>query len=52
LNTYNTHPHNNSAPGDDSAPGDADLKFSKLFGISGVVFGWNGVSYKYGGPEY
>jgi len=45
LNTYNTHPHN-------SAPGDADLRFSKLFGIPGVVFGWNGVSYKYGGPGY
>lgn len=35
-----------------TAPGDADLRFSKLFDISGVVFGWDGVSYKYGGPGY
>lgn len=40
-----THPRN-------SPPGSDDLKFSYFFGIPGVVFGWNGSVYRYGGTGY
>jgi len=45
YNKAHTHPRNTS-------PSPADLKFSYLFGISGIVFGWNGSVYNYGGNEY
>ena len=40
-----THPNNNF-------PGSSDLLVSKLLGIQCVVYGWSGITYKYGGYEY
>jgi hypothetical protein len=40
-----THPNNNF-------PGPSDLLVSKLLGIQCVVYGWSGVTYKYGGYGY
>ena len=44
---YKAHTHPRSTP-----PGAKDLLFSYLFGIRGVVYGWNGSVYKYGGQGY
>jgi hypothetical protein len=45
---YNkAHTHPRSTP-----PGASDLQFSYLFGIPGIVFGWNGAIYNFGGSGY